>query len=149
MRLRLCDEDREQYGGPEWLEWSATVEWLNNLDGDALIALDEELGPHLPEAKGPLLWLANIVQLRRVDELYKMRVSRAWAWLQLRAAGVDIDLPAFKPRLLAMRAEFDTNPPSGGEASSPKSTPDSQAASPESETSTSASTPGSPSDTPE
>lgn len=143
MRLKLGDHDRDQYGGPEWLLWARTVEWLNDLDGDALIALDDELGELLPDIEGPLVWLHAQVAQRRAT-LRAMRVVKGLTWLMLRAENIDIPLSQFTPRLLAITSDRgDADPPPGGEESSPTSTPTGPTASPASETSTSPSTPGS------
>jgi len=151
MRLRMCDEDQQRYGGPEWLDDDVTIEWLNDLDYDALRELEKQIkaDPGIVEELGKSANLLSVVgQIIEPTEVAKSApLLRARVWLALRAAGVDVALAGFTPKIFRARTagrSADADPPSGGAESSPTSTQPSTTDAPASETSTSASTPGSP-----
>lgn len=129
----MHDDDRAKYGGPEWLDISAAVEALNDLDWDTQNAFDEQV--YQQTGEGLIL---SIGQLRT----WKLTAQRVGMWLGLWHAGVVIPFADFKPtKPLRFRVE-------GNDAVPPASTPGSSdtsisATTPEPETSSSASTPGS------
>lgn len=122
----MHDDDRATYGGPEYLDTKAPVEALNDLDFDALTALDEEV------------FLATGTGLMRSIGLFstwQLNALRVRLWLALRHAGVDIALADFKPaKILQVGTPIRE---SVGDVDPPVSSPES------SDTSTSATTPGS------
>jgi hypothetical protein len=143
MRLRMCTADQERYGGPEWLDVDAAEDGLNDLDYDALKAIEDQVMP-----------VFGVSLLRFVGKEFKewtVPSIRGRLWLALRNAGVDVALADFKPKALSVEMQLrapDADPPSGTPASSDTSTPTlEQTPTPESETSGSASTPGLPSTT--
>ncbi|MGX4657106.1 hypothetical protein ACWCHM_26155 [Micromonospora sp. SCSIO 07396] len=107
IRVRLCEADREQYGGGEPLpeELTVDVEQLLDLPASELEALDRDLTmPIAVFVDAMESWTLNVSQLRRVA-----------AWLAVRNAGRTVPYAEFEPRLL--RAEFSreatSNPPAG------------------------------------
>lgn len=152
MRLRMADEDREKYGGPEELDFADVATWLDGLGYDDLVAVEDQvvadLGPVKPgEPQPTLLWVLDQL-LSHTRESGRIRMIRARVWLSLRAAGVDVALADFRPaRLYAMRVvrASDAIPPADAPDSSPTSSPESADATtttPESGSSTDGSTPG-------
>lgn len=134
--LKLADEDRESFGGPELLDTRAAILRLNDLDYDALKAIEDEIRAEF----GMVLieFLADEIDTR------SLAAFRGRAWLALRHAGVDIALADFKPNVFGMRSVRDTpdaGPPSGGAESSPESTTPAEPG-PTSPASTEASAPG-------
>ncbi len=133
----MHDDDRAKYGGPEYLDTKAPVEALNDLDFDALTALDEEV------------FLATGTGLMRSIGMFatwQLNALRVRLWLALRHAGVDIALADFKPAKILQvgtpirEGAVDADPPASSPESSDIST---SATTPESATSASASTRGS------
>jgi hypothetical protein len=152
MRLRMADEDREKYGGPEELDFADVSTWLDGLGYDDLVAVEDQvvgdLGPAKPgEPQPTLLWVLDQL-LSHTRESGRIRMIRVRVWLSLRAAGVDVALANFRPaRLYAMRVvrASDAVPPVDASDSSPTSSPESADATttiPESASSTGGSTPG-------
>lgn len=137
-RIRLCDEDRERYGGPEWLDSDAAIVWLSDLDEPKLTAVEKQV---------KAVFGMNLLTFL-TDEAFggTMAAFRGRTWLALLHEGVDIKLADFTPKPMKMSWEPDApdvGPPSGGADSSPS--PDEMAASPKktSRRSTAASTRGS------
>lgn len=139
MLLRLHEDDRATYGGPEWLDTTAAEDALNDLDYDGLNALDVEVFT----ATG----LGLIRMLGGRFATFKLDATRVRLWLAIRHTGVDIPLADFKPaHLLKLDIKVE---PDGGDADPPSSSPGSSdtstsATTPASETSGSSSTPGEP-----
>lgn len=134
MLLRMSERDRETYGGPEWLDTTATEDALNDLDYDALNAIDTEIFNTIG------IGLIRLLGGRLAT--WKLDATRVRLWLALRHAGVKIPLVDFKPRDLLNGLDLkvgDADPPSSEPDSSGTST---SATTPESATSGSASTPG-------
>lgn len=153
MRLRMADEDREKYGGPEWVDFGDVPAWLDSLGYDELVAVEDQIIAGLPPSKtGPeptLLWILEaLISFSR--EASAMPMVRIRLWLALRAAGVDVALADFRPaRLYGMRVVQpgrDAVPPADESDSSPTSSPTpgeaTQATTPASESFTAASIPG-------
>lgn len=84
-RIRLCDSDRERYGGPEWVE-------INMAE-----ILDEETGLlELLENH----WDMSPVEYLRDTARMTQKALRAMVWLARRKAGCT-DIPAtFKPKVM-------------------------------------------------
>lgn len=152
MRLRMADEDREKYGGPEELDFAAVPAWLDSLGYDDLVAVEDQiiadLGPVKPGEPATLLWVLDHL-VSHTRESSRIRMIRARVWLALRAAGVDVALADFRPAHLygvrVVQPAGDVVPPAGASDSSPTSSPESAgeaATTPTSESSTDASTPG-------
>ncbi len=146
MRLRMADEDRATYGGPEELDFGDVPGWLDNLGFDPLVAVDDQVKADLGK-DSPLLWV--LYQLvSEPHAVLDMRIRRVWVWLSLRAAGVDLALADFRPAHLygvrVVRPATDVVPPAGGADSSPTSSPESNEATTTStsESFTDVSTPG-------
>ena len=145
MRLRMADEDRETYGGPEEVDFAEVPAWLDSLGYDDLVAVEDQITAELG-AENPLLWV--MYQLL-TEPRYRaaIRNRRVWVWLALRAAGVDVPLAEFKPdHMYGLRVvtTSDAVPPADGADSSPTSSPQSDDATntSTSESSTDGSTPG-------
>lgn len=141
MRLRMAPEDRETYGGPEWLDDDATTEALNDLDLDALMDIEGEVKSELG------MTLNRLTATGFIN--WEIPHIRGRLWLALRMAGVEVDLADFKPAKI-LRTALEVPKRGGGDARPPASEADSGTAStsttstPASETSDSGSTPGSP-----
>lgn len=141
MLLRMHEADRARFGGPEWLDSAAAVEALNDLDYDALNALDEQVYAE-----------TGVGLIRCVGGQFgsfKLSATRVRLWLGLWHAGVVLKLAEFKPAHLL---KLDVQIPGAADAVPPASSPGSSdtstsATTPESETSGSASTPGRPAPT--
>lgn len=145
-RQRMTEADRQQYGGPEWIDLADAVAWLDELDYDRLADVENQvrtlLAPEFPDDEVTLLWVLTQM-LTRATKAGRVGMLRTRLWLALIATGVDIRLGDFKPHAYAVEFERpaekpsgDADPPSGSPESSPASTPAAQT--PESETSTSA-----------
>lgn len=148
-RQRMCQADQERYGGPEWLDLQATLEWIDDADYDTLADLEKQIQALLkPEWAETVTLLGLITKLiTGAPEALAVSSQRAKLWLMLRREGVDVTLADFKPKVFLIEREpkpkdDDADPPSGSPESSPVLTPADQT--PASETSTSGSTPGSP-----
>lgn len=138
MLHRMSQDDRERYGGPEWLDFATATEWLEDCDYDALDGIEQEIRGLLGKEVTLLSVLGQIMRSDR--EASSVPMLRVQLWLCLRASGVDVPLADFKPKAFHLERS-DADPPSDGaepSAISDETTP------PASETSTSASTPGSP-----
>lgn len=115
--LKLADEDRESYGGPEVLDTRAAILWLNDLGYDDLKAIEAEVRAEFGMVL--IAYLAEEVDSGSLDAF------RGRTWLALKHAGVDIKLADYKPDVFGMRTVReapDADPPSGGAESSPEST---------------------------
>jgi hypothetical protein len=106
LQLRMCDADRERYGGPEWLDYDAAV--LDDTPCDELEDIEAQTG---------------VVLFRAVQEPEAAAALRLWLWLALARAGVDIAWPDFTPRTMKLRVR-------SGDADPPASAPPSTSASP-------------------
>ncbi|WP_427422657.1 hypothetical protein [Lysinibacillus fusiformis] len=141
MRLRMAPEDRETYGGPEWLDDDASTEALSDLDLDTLMEIEAGVKAELS------MTLNRLTGTSFVN--WEIPHLRGRLWLALRAAGVEVDLDDFKPAKI-LRTVLEVPKRGGDDADPPASEADSGTAStsttptPPSETSDSASTPGSP-----
>lgn len=82
-RIRLCDSDREKYGGPEWVELRAT-ELMDEDTG--LIELIEEA------------WDLTPLEFLRGISRNSTKALRAMIWLARRKAGCLDDVRTFKPK---------------------------------------------------
>lgn len=99
-RIKMCDTDRENFGGPEWLPFRLT-EMIDDTDVGELERLEKLTGVPFADA---------------VEELTSARAIRLWLWLGLRAEGVDVAWKDFRPKVL--KAVLDTDgggvaPPDG------------------------------------
>lgn len=104
MKLRLTDEDRERYGGDEWLVWES-----DRLTYTEAVLLQERFGVDVRTYTRT--WLGT----GTADTLW-------WGlWLSLRRAGITVDADAFDPDLLGVRVERDPEPE--GKDPGPSSTP--------------------------
>lgn len=75
VEVRLCDEDREQFGGPEW--WVFDLTPLNELKTERLTELEREMG-------------MSIWQLRNVEiPRSTARAMKASCWLPRELSGDD------------------------------------------------------------
>ena len=144
-RQRMTEADRQQYGGPEWIDLADAAAWLDELDCDRLADVENQaralLLPEFPGDEISLIWVLTQM-LTKGTKAGRVPMLRTRLWLALIATGVDVKLADFKPHVYA--AEFerpttaqgdDADPPSGSPDSSPASTPADPT--PESETSTS------------
>lgn len=152
MRLRMADEDREHFGGPEELDFAEVPAWLDSLGYDDLVAVEDQiiadLGPHKPAETPTLLWVLDQL-VSHTRESSRMRMIRVRVWLALRASGVDVALADFRPAHLygvrVVQPARDAVPPAGASDSSPTSSPqaaEDETTTPTSESFTDASTPG-------
>lgn len=136
MRLRMCEADQQQYGGPEWLDPAAAVEALNDLDYDQLVAIEDQITAELGEDK-TLPWVAAQLTYR-TRQSSSIGVLRVRLWLALRqwmmqTHGTAVKLADFKPHVLAAEVEYqtpDADPPSDGPDSSTSTTADTPASPP-------------------
>jgi hypothetical protein len=100
-RFRLSDEDREKYGGPEWVDYRLTK----------AVDLDTELLEQIEDATGYTILVTLPVAL----ESGSAKATRAAIWLARHIAGVhEPPFHAFKPKILACDFEQvveDADPP--------------------------------------
>jgi hypothetical protein len=129
-RIRLCDEDQERYGGPEWLDTDAAIVWLSDLDEPKLTAIEKQIRAEY----------GRVLLLFLTEDVFAgtMAAFRGRTWLALLHNGVDIALADYTPKPMKMSWEPepdapDASPPSDGADSSPS--PDEPAASPPRKTS--------------
>lgn len=90
LRVRLCEADREEYGGPEWLELDRDV--LDDTRADELHEIEAEM-----DLSFSMLFVEEVA-------LRTARARKAVAWLALRQAGILHPWNDFQPRVL--RSEF-------------------------------------------
>lgn len=105
-RFRLSDEDREKYGGPEWVEYQLTK--AVDLPVDVLEKIEDATGytilVTLPDALGK----------------GSLRATRAAVWLARHIAGVpEPSFAEFQPSMLAADFEWVDDPDPGGDADPP------------------------------
>ncbi len=106
-RIRMCDEDRERYGGPEWVEVN-----VNDL-GDERTGDLEAIEDHCDLMAGEF-----------ADKFARgsLKATRAMIWLGRRKAGCRDDFKTFRPRVLMARIEpleserADADPPAPNRA---------------------------------
>lgn len=118
IRVRLCAEDRKEYGGdagplPE--ELTLDVEALKDLTAGELEDVDRALGLPLAAFVQPLeTWGLGPAQLRRVA-----------SWLAARQAGITIEFEEWQPRLLRaeLTREASAVPPAGTSERSSEDSP--------------------------
>lgn len=109
-RIRLCDEDRERYGGPEVLEYDRA--WLDDIPADELERIEAELLPHrVTLVQASAEWEYNLTA----------RACRVVFWLAYRQAGITLPYKDFTPKVMAARA-VDLELPDGGDADPPAPT---------------------------
>lgn len=100
-KVRLCDADLAEYGGPEWVELSETV--IQQARSSALITVKKVHG-------------LRPLDLIEALESYDGAAFASLVWLSRRAAGVEEDLATFDPRpfgitLEELPGEGDADPP--------------------------------------
>lgn len=99
VEIKLCDEDREKYGGDEWLPFDSAE--YASMDGDKLIALEDGMG-------------MSFFRLRRVEiPNMTMRATKAIVWLARQRAGLTeptFDKLNVKLNLVSRRAAGDEDP---------------------------------------
>lgn len=83
-RIKMCAEDREKFGGPEWLPFRVN-EVLDDTDVGELERIERETGIHFADV---------------LDEMSSARSIRLWLWLGLRAEDVEVPWKDFRPRVL-------------------------------------------------
>lgn len=109
IKVRLCDLDREEYGGPE--ELTVDVEALKDL----------RAGEHESIDGATNMALSMFIPLLEDGPLKIAHVGRLAAWLGLRNAGIDVDYKKFDPRLMRATVERvgdDERPPAIGSSTS-------------------------------
>lgn len=99
VEIKLCDEDREKYGGPEWMTFDLAE--YTSMDGDKLIALEAGMG-------------MSFFRLRRIEAPEgTMRGTKAMVWLARQRAGLTepgFDKLNVKLNLVLQRAAGDDDP---------------------------------------
>lgn len=108
-RLRLCDEDREKFGGPEWVTWDENE--LDDLSHKALAGFETEMQ-------------TSIVYLLQVDKVARtISWTTARVWLARKMAGIktvpfaEFDIKPRKVLEEIVAEEDDAAPPSSSESS--------------------------------
>ncbi len=98
LRIRLCETDRDSYGGPEWVV----------LDTDALLDLPaselEQIEMTIGSALAPYLAFVERADARQARAMLA-RMRRVCVWLARRQAGLVDEWDKFDPRVL--RAGFE------------------------------------------
>jgi len=89
-RIRLCKEDRERYGGPEWVEFDHDT--LANCEAGFLERFEDATGMTITEF-GDALNRGSVKSLR------------AMVWVARSLAGCEDPWPTFQPRVLRMDVE--------------------------------------------
>ena len=107
FRFRLSEEDREKYGGPEWVEF----------DMARAVELPVEVLEDIEEATG----YTFLVELPRGLDRGALKAVRAGLWLARRIAGIHEPAFAdFKPNMLTADVEWvaaaDADPPASNRA---------------------------------
>ena len=101
-RIRMCSEDREKYGGPEWIEFDyaqladMSVELIEEFETQADMTVTE-FGMQLPRGSS--------------------KVLRAMLWFGRRAAGCTEQFGDLKPKIFQLEIEN-----TGGDADPPAPT---------------------------
>lgn len=117
VELRLCDEDREKFGGPEWVRFDEKdlddldLEVLNRFESELNVSLDFLLLVDKPSStvrwKAAMVWMGRQIAGVQTPELQKflIKVRR----MQIR------DEP--KPKRTAKAKAGDADPPSSSPSS--------------------------------
>lgn len=107
MYIRLCDADRERYGGPEWL--NLEPDGLLDVPASQLAEWEREIG-------------LSVMQIINDDRLSAHAVRGA-TWIALRMAKVDLPYADFDP--LTLKARLLAHPPTtdAGKEPSPDGQP--------------------------
>lgn len=101
-RLSMCEQDRDKYGGPEWLGLNLE-KFVDDTPAGELEQIED---------------LTNVVVMWAVENPAAARSVRLWLWLGLRKAGVEIPWAEFTPRTLRVEWEpGDVVPPAGDPSS--------------------------------
>ncbi len=96
-RFRLSDEDREKYGGPEWVEYQLTK----------AVDLDVDLIEQIEDATGYTILITLPDALSRGS----LKATRAAVWLARHIHGIhEPTFAAFKPNMLAADFEWVDDP---------------------------------------
>jgi hypothetical protein len=105
LRVRLCDADRQRFGGPEWVTYDE--DYYMDLPASALMALEEEMGMSIGEAiRGAARQTAA--------------GTKAALWLARRRAGLKEPFAEFDPRVWRVEAEVvHDDAPGGGDGDGP------------------------------
>jgi hypothetical protein len=104
VKFRMCDADREQFGGPEWALFQDS-DYLD-MRASALMKLEEALGMPLGSA------MREFARGTTVG-------AKAILWLARHRAGVTETFDEFDPRVLALQVETVEDPEDGGDAGDP------------------------------
>ncbi len=106
-RFRLCPDDREKYGGPEWVVFDPDA--LVDLPGSELEQMEVATGFRIA-----WFWLPSL----RISA----RGQRAALWIARRQAGLVDDWNEFDPKILAADAVIVTDDAGaeGGDADPPE-----------------------------
>jgi hypothetical protein len=108
MYYRLCDADRDEYGGPEWLELDPDA--LLDFRASQLAAWEKDMGQTI----------VSVVSQGRNESA---NAIRGQLWIALKLAGVNLEWAEFDPR--ALKAELRREPPgtAAGKEPPPASSP--------------------------
>lgn len=91
-KLSLHEQDRDRYGGPEWLEFNDAT--IDDAPADELERLESELLPHGVSLVQALAeWRHNL----------SARSVRVVLWLALRQSGVTVAYDEFTPKVMVAR----------------------------------------------
>lgn len=92
-RFRLCEADRKEYGGPDWVEFAL----------EKAVDLPVELLEEIEAATGYTI----LVTLPAAMDRGELKAVRAAVWLARHIAGVhEPAFAAFKPKILATETEW-------------------------------------------
>lgn len=92
---RMCDEDRDRFGGPEWLKFD--VDALYNAPASELEEYEKVLG-------------CSLFRLLTELESFSARSTRGALWIALKGAGVDVDYATFDPKPLRANRRSEPEP---------------------------------------
>lgn len=93
---RMCDADRELFGGPEWLKFDVAA--LYDAPAAVLEAYERELG-------------FSLFRLLTELESFSARSTRGALWIALKDAGVDyLDYATFDPKPLRAKRRNEPEP---------------------------------------
>jgi hypothetical protein len=119
FRFRLSEDDREKYGGPEWVEF----------DIARAVELPVEVLEEMEEATG----YTFLVELPRALERGSLKAVRAALWLARRIAGLhEPAFAQFTPQMLRADVEWvdpaDADPPAPANRAARRARPSSSPA---------------------
>lgn len=112
IRVRMSDADRDEYGGPEWVEYDHAI--VEDMRASERIEIETTIGMSIPS------WIDALAA-----DIYAAQPAKALLWLARRQAGLVDDWAKFDPHVARRHLTIREHrvPLDGGDADPPASSP--------------------------